>query len=595
MDEKGIDGEVLDRMTRVPQHARLKMVLGTIEKNPDNPDAWLHACLRNYQQQQQVKALLGTASVHARDRDRVPSSADRVAGGGFTALDRPPALSAASIEQESPGTIARGTQPAEEAVVMKEHWPKNKSGMISSIMEVLEEEVLERFLGLDAEDQCAMCFTYMVTAAKDDTAGSKNLMVRSWLDRLQSLDGSPGRLAPSCFSSQTSSGSKINVQIILAGMPSIMAGTIVSVCTQAIPSLHRDISVEFMPTIFVEVAMEEITIESVADAYRQSFRENVHTMQDLSNEFEKLMEEWKKTETKFIFVTNVGMPPTPDEAVSDFEPNKLHRSDTEWIWAFCQAANVVRQHTKDSDVAEIFFGPQAPAFHGQISGLWGEVTTACAAKHPKVPVTMPQVFSTPSGFTVASVVDNPGYTADPMDKWGAPEFAAWMAKYPTFPIAPSMAAKLMVMKLFKERQLKVLEEDMVKAITVKGDNGSRTGLARNRFMSLYGYLGTPAEQLLEAALPCCQTVYPTTGDAARKASKFTAECGQQRYCRKCEKVFSMIDRSYPTYVVCDVLLALFTKVAASWSGKSPVESSMWARNSDVGRDHRCGPTCPGHL
>ena len=484
MDEKGIDGEVLDRMTRVPQHARLKMVLGTIEKNPDNPDAWLHACLRNYQQQQQVKALLGTASVHARDRDRVPSSADRGAGGGFTALDRPPALSAASIEPESPGTIARGTQPAEEAVVMKEHWPKNKSGMISSIMEVLEEEVLERFLGLDAEDQCAMCFTYMVTAAKDDTAGSKNLMVRSWLDRLQSLDGSPGRLAPSCFSSQTSSGSKINVQIILAGMPSIMAGTIVSVCTQAIPSLHRDISVEFMPFIFVEVAMEEITIESVADAYRQSFRENVHTMQDLSNEFEKLMEEWKKTETKFIFVTNVGMPPTPDEAVSDLEPNKLHRSDTEWIWAFCQAANVVRQHTKDSDVAEIFFGPQAPAFHGQISGLWGEVTTACAAKHPKVPVTMPQVFSTPSGFTVASVVDNPGYTADPMDKWGAPEFAAWMAKYPTFPIAPSMAAKLMVMKLFKARQLKELEEDMVKAITVTADNGSQTGLGRNRSMRL---------------------------------------------------------------------------------------------------------------
>ena len=48
----------------------------------------------------------------------------------------------------------------------------------------------------------------------------------------------------------------------------------------------------------------------------------------------------------------------------------------------------------------------------------------------------------------------------------------------------------------------------------------------------------------------------------------------------------MIDRSYPTYVVCDVLLALFKKVAASWSGQIPVEYSMWARNSDVGRDHR---------
>ena len=92
---------------------------------------------------------------------------------------------------------------------------------------------------------------------------------------------------------------------------------------------------------FFEVATEEITIESVADAYRQSFRENVHTMHDLSNEFERLMEEWKKTETKFIFATNLGIPPTPDEAGYDLETNRFHRSDTEWIWAFCLAGHVV--------------------------------------------------------------------------------------------------------------------------------------------------------------------------------------------------------------------------------------------------------------
>ena len=579
-------------MSRAPQHARMKMVLGTIEKNPDNPDAWLNACLRNYEQAQQARVLLGTASVHGRDRAR-PPSADRGAGG-FVAPARPPASPSPPSVTESQGTMARGAQPADEAVVMKEHWPLNKSALISSLMAVLEEEVMERFLALEAEDQCAMCFTYMVTAGKDDTTGTKNWMVKSWLDRLQSLDGPSGRLVPASLS-QTVPGRKINVQIILAGMPSIMAGTIVSVCMQAIPSLHRDISVEFMPTIFVAVGTEEITIESVANAYRQNFHEKVHTMQDLSNQFEQLMEEWKKTETKFIFVTNVGIPPTPDEAVSELEPNRLHRSDTEWIWAFCQAAHAVRQHTKDSDVAEIFFGPQAPAFHAQISGLWGELTIASASKHPNVPVPLPQVFSTPSGFNVIPVVDNQPYAMDPIDKWGAPDFAAWMDKHPTFPIAPSMTAKLMVMKLFKERELKVVEEDMVKAILVRADNGSQIGMGRNRFLSLYGYLGTPAEQLLEAALPCCQTVFPTTGDAAQKPSKFTSSCGQQRYCRKCEKLFSIIDRSYPTYVVCDVLLALFTKVAANWSGKIPVESSMWARNSDVGRNHSCGPECPGHL
>ena len=374
------------------------------------------------------------------------------------APERPPALLAPPGVTESAGIMARGTQPADEAVVMKEHWPLNKSALISSLMAVLEEEVMERFLALEAEDQCAMCFTYMVTAGKDDTTGTKNQMVKSWLDRLQSLDGPSGRLVPASLS-QTISGRKINVQIILAGMPSIMAGTIVSVCMQAIPSMHRDISVEFMPSIFVAVGTEEITIESVANAYRQHFHEKVHTMQDLSNEFEQLMEEWKKTETKFIFVTNVGIPPTPDEAVSELEPNRLHRSDTEWIWAFCQAANVVRQHTKDSDVAEIFLGPQAPAFHGQISGLWGEVTTSLAGNHPKVPISMPQVISTPSGFTVLSVVDNGAYTNDPIENWEAPEFAAWMGKHPSIPIAPSMAARLMVMKLLKERPLKTVEAD----------------------------------------------------------------------------------------------------------------------------------------
>ena len=108
IDDRGINGEVLDRMTRVPQHAKLKMVLRTIDMNPDNPDAWLHACLRNYEQQQQAMALLGSASVHGRDRVR-PPSADRGAGG-FAALQMSPALSAAPIVTESPGTMASGTQ-----------------------------------------------------------------------------------------------------------------------------------------------------------------------------------------------------------------------------------------------------------------------------------------------------------------------------------------------------------------------------------------------------------------------------------------------------------------------------------------------------
>ena len=76
---------------------------------------------------------------------------------------------------------------------------------------------------------------------------------------------------------------------------------------------------------------------------------------------------------------------------------------------------------------------------------------------------MPQVFSTPSGYTVLSVVDNEALTMEPMETWGAPDFQTWMDRYPGCAVAPSMVAKLLVMKLFKERPLKKPEEDMMPA------------------------------------------------------------------------------------------------------------------------------------
>ena len=105
-----------------------------------------------------------------------------------------------------------------------------------------------------------------------------------------------------------------------------MAGTIVSVLTQIAPALHRDMQVEFLPSIFVKVSKEEdIPIDTVADAYNQGFHTGVHTMQDFAGEFEGLMQKWKSVNAKFIFVTNVGIAPTPDHAACELEANRLHR------------------------------------------------------------------------------------------------------------------------------------------------------------------------------------------------------------------------------------------------------------------------------
>ena len=89
-------------------------------------------------------------------------------------------------------------------------------------------------------------------------------------------------------------------------------------------------------------------------------------------------------------------------------------------------------------------------------------------------------------------------------------------------------------------------------------------------------------------------MFPTTRDAVRRSTKRSVPYGKERYCRQCEKLFLMIDRSYPTYVVGDLLLAPFTKVALTWCGKDSIDTTMWSGKMDLGQDHKSLPSCPGH-
>ena len=279
---RGVDSDVLDNLSRVPEDVRLDIVRKTIQKNPCNPDAWISACLRNHEVKQKASVRVQSADVHQRDRC---SPVDE---------ETSPIRSAVHATVGMVGNTARGSEPAASAVSMKEHWPRQKSHMINSILGVMEKEVLDKFLALDPEEQTEISFSFMVTAAKDNTAATRSVMLESWIDgefvAAKFLRQMPAHL------SQPTSSDKINVQLVLAGMPAIMAGTIVAMCQHAIPRLHQVATEEIniLPTIFVQVATEEIDIESVGEAYRHTFRENVQTMQDLSSELSQLLQEWKR-------------------------------------------------------------------------------------------------------------------------------------------------------------------------------------------------------------------------------------------------------------------------------------------------------------
>ena len=53
----------------------------------------------------------------------------------------------------------------------------------------------------------------------------------------------------------------------------------------------------------------------------------------------------------------------------------------------------------------------------------------------------------------------------------------------------------------------------------------------------------------------------------------------------------MLDQSYATYTMADVLLALMTKTVLMWSGTGMANKAEWVRDETLQRMHTCDADC----
>ena len=239
----------------IPHHARMRMVFGSITKNVDNPDAWVQACLRIYDCCQRTPLLpeLSRASASSCASSLPDPDLGTSNCGGFP--------------QGAPGLVAGALGSHGRDRKFRHHgtyhfcsWANVPSYprprplavfMIFSIMGVFEEEVMATHISCHgvAQEPWSRGRSMRINVAQPHPElGVQVLRVgalRGQVLRLRVLRIRVLRVRVH------GRNYRFSVQIILAVMPSIMVGTIVSVCSQAIPSLHRDISVELMPIIFL--------------------------------------------------------------------------------------------------------------------------------------------------------------------------------------------------------------------------------------------------------------------------------------------------------------------------------------------------------
>jgi hypothetical protein len=172
-----------------------------------------------------------------------------------------------------------------------------------------------------------------------------------------------------------------------------MAGLLSSVLQKVVPDMHKDISWNFHPIIYVkEESDDQMDLSKIEDALHVNFNKQCMSLQGLATEYTGLVPEWSRFNTKFICIANVSHVSTSDMPTNELEPNFFHITQNKWLWNFLAASTAIRKHTRDEDVADIIFAPPAPAISSLLSSLWGEYTSVYGNRNPNKFLTVPQVF-----------------------------------------------------------------------------------------------------------------------------------------------------------------------------------------------------------
>ena len=385
----------------------------------------------------------------------------------------------------------------------------------------------------------------------------------------------------------------IDVQFLLAGFSDVMAVTLMTVLQSAIPRLHQRISWSFQPVLLMrDGTKSEDTIPS------QKLNEATliidprsASLTDLANNFTTLSETWTSSETKFVFVANVACPSGADVTIRDIPKSDLHQAANKWTRTFLQASHTTREHFRNDVVADVIFVPPTGELRDELNQLWGEEIVMSDPMNEEISPIIPRVHSTPAKFRGTPCLQSTGQIDSPIGKECLPDLKTLIRAQPSFRVRPSVIAKLLVAHTFKERVLSKDEIDLPDKFKTE-TSGVMGHAGRGFFLQWFGLRDSRAASIFDTALPCFVSVNRSTGQKVSPTCKFASPCGQERYCKNCEKVFDMLDTGYGLETFGNVILALITKAMPTWTGACTA-AAEWERTAVSRKPHDCGPDCTG--
>ena len=596
--------DVLDRFATMPQKQRKRIILRCMENPVDNIDAWLSACVRNYEDKQLELRTIGSParraipyprSAQGSDLSPAASSSGRSSQESRVCLPAPPPVSTPGRDLAAVTTALNVDIPQISRDLFA-CWPNNKSRCIAIVLGMLQGGVLAAFVSLTSQDQAAMAFALMVALPQD--AEIRNQMLNAWMERLDLLRGGNSQQSMPMTVSNTPGRKICKVQCIVAGMPTCMAAVTISAVQKVVDQLHREVRWDFCPVIYLsEEFPDKLSVVEVFEAMRVSVRAEVSSLSLLVNELRNLWTEWAVGETNFVLVSCLS-PGDRDGSFPPLEPHLLHEKPRRWMWGMVNLAKALRGKVGDERVAELMISPPGGAadYVNQVSTLYGQAIMGTEQTDvEKFACTLrPDVFCTPSGVRYVPCCEYSIETSSPIDGWTSPPTQSLTQVQQLIPrFVPSTLIQLTTDEMFNQRVLSADEQTVLATLRMRHSSGEDRLCHRPLWLRWMGFHDTPAQRLLTNHLPCLGRIIPSTGTLADEGlpPTSTSSCGQKRFCNHCEEVLTILSCGYQTWFVADVLVALFTKALPTWTHQPGAAADMWGRYA-VARDHVCGEGCP---
>ena len=392
---------------------------------------------------------------------------------------------------------------------------------------------------------------------------------------------------------------KINLQFVVAGVPTLLAAVVLGTLQKILPKLHGNVSWSFPPAIIVNPdTMEEIGGHEVFKRAGVPLNTDVTTFNTFGQNIEAMWTEWQKVDTRFVLVTSLGMDLQFKLGKSSLAKSHLHESGLRWVWGMVQLSEALRKRGRDDMVAELVFAPEStmPDWSSTLSSLWGR---PCASDKGEVSVQSlvpkPCVYATPSGFKIVPLCENQAHAESAIDGWTGPCPRAVTSLVKSGGPLPRAIGELAVTNLFDERPLTAQEENAMSTYSMKHVSGERRLCSRPFWLRLYGLLNTPGEAALMEGCPCANMIVATTGMAvpASLPAAMAVPCGRDRYCLACERFLVTLSQCYGACDITDTLAAFLTRCVGAWTAPaSSEELATWGRSDHVDRMHSCGDHCP---